>query len=241
MNIAIITAGGYGERMNPNSVPKQFLDFRGKPLIIYTLELFDKHPLIDNIVVACLEEWIPFLNQKIREFDIDKKVHVVRGGKTNQDSIFNGLSAARLLSHDEDDIVLIHDGVRPLITSQTITDNIIKVKEAGSCITCSQAFETTLFLNSEREMVIPPRDDSYIARAPQSFFLKDIFAAHEMARRDGLHDFIDSCSMMHHYGYKLAIIIGPTENIKITTSLDFHLFMAIMEAQVPTDSEIVSE
>lgn len=228
MNIAVIFAGGSGKRMNTVSKPKQFLELRGKPIIIYTLELFDTHPEIDGIVVVCLEAWIPFLHKQLRKFEINKVVDVVPGGATGQDSIFNGLESARKRFPD-DSIVLIHDGVRPLITQQTITDNIDKVKDKGSCITCITATETFVVKQNDGNLNIPSRANSLIARAPQSFYLNDIYAAHLRAREENKHDFIDSCTMMNHYGYGLSTIIGPTENIKITTPTDFFIFRAMVE------------
>ena len=228
MNIAVIFAGGSGKRMNTVSRPKQFLELRGKPIIIYTLELFDTHPDIDGIVVVCLEAWIPFLHKQLRKFEINKVVDVVPGGDTGQDSIFNGLDCVHH-HFPEDSIVLIHDGVRPLITQQTISDNITKVKEAGSCITCIAATETFVVKQKDGNLEIPSRADSLIARAPQSFYLKDIYAAHLKAREENKHDYIDSCTMMNHYGYKMNTIIGPIENIKITTPTDFFIFRAMVE------------
>ena len=114
--------------MHTKSRPKQFLDLNGKPIIIYTLELFDNHPLIDAIVVSCIESWIPFLEKQLRKFEITKVVRIVPGGDTGQDSIYNGLCAAEDYAGGDDATVLIHDGVRPLITEDTITDNIKKVE-----------------------------------------------------------------------------------------------------------------
>ena len=229
MNIAVIFAGGSGNRMHTKSRPKQFLEYGGKPIIIYTLELFDNHPMIDGIVAACLEEWIPFLEKMLKKFEINKVKKIVAGGETGQDSIYNGLVAAHDLSEGDDDIVLIHDGVRPLITEQTITDNILKVREEGSCITCIPATETFIVNHPDGNLEIPSRADSLIARAPQSFYLKDILAAHKRARQENRHDFIDSCTMMHHYGNKLGKVIGPMENIKITTPTDYFVFKAMVE------------
>ena len=229
MNYAIIFAGGVGSRMNTKSRPKQFLEYQGKPIIIYTLELFDNHPLIDGIIVSCVEPWILFLEKMLKKFEINKVIRIVPGGHTGQESIYNGLVAARELSKGDRDIVLIHDGVRPLITEQTITDNITKVKEEGSCITCIPATETFVVTNEEGGLDIPSRAHSLIARAPQSFYLDDIFAAHEQARADGHDSFIDSCTMMHYYGHTLGRIIGPMENIKITTPTDFFIFKAMVE------------
>ena len=229
MNIAVIFAGGSGLRMHTKSRPKQFLELNGKPIIIYTLELFDNHPDIDAIVVACIADWIPFLEKQLRKFEINKVVKIVPGGKTGQDSIYNGLCAAEEYAKDEDAIVLIHDGVRPLITEETITDNINKVKEAGSCITCVPATETFIVKQQDGGLEIPRRADSLIARAPQSFHLKDIMSSHRKALAEGRHDFIDSCSMMSYYGFKLATVIGPMENIKITTPTDFYVLRAMIE------------
>lgn len=228
MNIAVIFAGGSGLRMHTKSRPKQFLDLNGKPIIIYTLELFDNHPQIDTIVVACIENWIPFLEKQLRKFEITKVIKVVPGGETGQQSIYNALFAAENAGTD-DSIVLIHDGVRPLITEQTITDNINKVKQSGSCITCIPATETLVVRQTDGSLEIPSRADSLIARAPQSFFLKDIIAAHRRALAEGRNDFIDSCTMMSQYGYKLGTIIGPMENIKITTPTDFFVLRAMMK------------
>lgn len=121
MNIAVIFAGGSGLRMHTKSRPKQFLELNGKPIIIYTLELFDNHPRVDAIVVSCIEPWIPFLEKQLRKFEINKVVAVVPGGATGQDSIYNGLCAAERWvrerpagSNDTSSVnVLIHDGVRP--------------------------------------------------------------------------------------------------------------------------------
>ena len=220
MNIAVIFAGGSGLRMHTKSRPKQFLELNGKPIIIYTLELFDNHPEIDGIVVACIESWIHFLEKMIRKFEISKVVKIVPGGNSGQDSIYHGLCAAEEFAGGKDANVLIHDGVRPLITEETITDNIRKVEECGSCITCIPATET---------FIVKQEDNSLeIARAPQSFRLKDILSSHRKAIEEGRHNFIDSCTMMSHYGYKLGTIIGPMENIKITTPTDFFVFRAMV-------------
>ncbi|MBR4239714.1 MAG: 2-C-methyl-D-erythritol 4-phosphate cytidylyltransferase [Prevotella sp.] len=228
MNIAVIFAGGVGKRMNTVSRPKQFLELKGKPIIIYTLELFDNHPDIDGIIVVCIESWIPFLQKQIKKFEITKVLSVVHGGTTGQDSIYNGLYEATSKT-PMDSIVLIHDGVRPLITPQTITENICHVKQHGSCITCIPATETFVVKQDDGGLSIPERKNSLIARAPQSFILKDIFEAHQRARAEERHDFIDSCTMMSYYGHKLSTIIGPMENIKITTPTDFFIFRAMVE------------
>lgn len=228
MNIAMIFAGGSGKRMNTVSKPKQFLELRGKPIIIYTLELFDLHEEIDGIVVVCLEAWIPYLKKMLKKFEITKVVEVVPGGATGQDSIYNGLECVAR-HYPDDSTVLIHDGVRPLIVPQTITDNIRTVREHGNCITCVPATETFMVKQSDGSFVVPSRPDSLIARAPQSFILKDILTAHRQAQKSDKHDFIDSCTMMRYYGHTLTTIIGPMENIKITTPTDYFVFRAMVE------------
>lgn len=232
MNIGVIFAGGCGTRMNTKSKPKQFLDLNGKPIIIYTIELFDNHPQIDGIVVACIESWIPYLKKMIRKFEITKVVRIVPGGNSGQESIYNGLCAAEEFTKEKNkknSIVLIHDGVRPLITEETITDNIEKVKECGSCITTVPAIETVIVDNHDGTLAIPKRSNCLMARAPQSFYLKDILEAHRRSQAEGKTEFIDSCSLMSHYGYKLGLVQGPMENIKITTPTDYFVLRAMVE------------
>ena len=231
-NIAVIFAGGSGVRMNTRSKPKQFLELRGKPIIIYTLELFDNHPLIDGIVVVCLESWIPFLKKMLKKFEINKVVKIVSGGDSGQDSIYRGLCAVEDYCKDkgeENAVVLIHDGVRPLIVDETITRNIEKVHEKGSAITVVPAIETFVIQKEEGQMVIPDRSSCLLARAPQSFYLKDILSIHRKNKENGHITCIDSCSMMSYFGYKMATIEGPMENIKITTPTDYFIFRAMVE------------
>lgn len=236
MNIAVIFAGGSGTRMNTKSKPKQFLELNGKPIIIYTIELFDNHPDINGIVVVCIESWIPFLEKQLRKFEINKVIKIVPGGTTGQESIYNGLeSVERYIKNLEtqESIVLIHDGVRPLITEEAITDNIKTTREKGNCITCVPATETIVIEKGEKDGFmyheIPNRSDCYLARAPQSFFLKDIIAAHRQAQQDNICNFVDSCSLMKHYGHRIHKILGPMENIKITTPTDFFVLRAMVE------------
>lgn len=227
-NIAVIFAGGSGKRMNTVSRPKQFLELNGKPVIIYTLELFDNHPMIDGIAVVCIEQWVPFLKKQLKKFEINKVGTIVFGGETGQDSIYNGLVTAKE-HYGENCNVLIHDGVRPLINEQTITNCINTTNERGNCITCIPATETFIVKQVDGTLEIPTRSNSLIARAPQCFRLKEILDAHHKARESDQHDFIDSCSMMSYYGYHINTIIGPMENIKITTPTDFFIFRAMVE------------
>lgn len=231
MNAALIFAGGTGQRMKSGTKPKQFLELYGKPIIIYTLELFENNENIDGIVVACLESWIPYLEKLLDKFQIKKVKAIVPGGDSGQASIRNGINKLAEI-YPEDTVVLIHDGVRPLITVQTITDNIEMVKKYGNCITTAPAIET-IALKTDTELVgdIIDRSKAVMARAPQSFYLKDIKKAHDNAVAEGKENFIDSASMMRYYGHDLHIVVGPSENIKITTPTDFYCFRAITDSR----------
>ena len=233
MNIAVIFAGGVGKRMHSKECPKQFLKIYNKPIIIHTLEYFEKHPLIDAIVISCVEDWMPYLEELIYKYRIEKVKKVVVGGETGQLSIYNGLKAAEDVANGEKAIVLIHDGVRPLINAKLITDNIESVKKNGSAITTAVVKETILVVNEGTATInyVPSRKNSRVARAPQSFWLNDILNAHEKALSEGKKDYIDSCTMMQEYGYDLFLVDGPGENIKITTPEDFYIMRAILEAK----------
>lgn len=232
MNIAAIFAGGVGTRMHSKERPKQFLKIHDKPIIIHTLELFEDNPEIDMIVISCVENWIGYLNELIKKYNLRKVQKIVKGGKTGQESIFNVLKAAEELGNRKEDIVLIHDGVRPLINQKTIYDNIASVKKNGSAITSVKAKETILIVDKDEAISeVPNRAHSRLARAPQSFYLNDILTAHEQAIAEKKFDFIDSCSMMQYYGKKLYLVDGPQENIKITTPDDFYTMRALLDAR----------
>ncbi len=232
MNIAVIFAGGSGQRMHTKDIPKQFLEMHKKPIIIYTLEIFDEHPEIDAIVISCKEDWIPYLNDLLYKYRIEKVQKVVSGGETGQMSIYNGLVAVEEICKGENAVVLIHDGVRPLIDEKLISDNIACVKKNGSAITTAKVTETILVVD-DREVIhsVPERKCSRLAKAPQSFWLKDIISVHRKAQQEGRKDYIDSCTMMKHYGYSLFLVDGPAENIKITTPDDFFTMRALLDAQ----------
>lgn len=233
MNIAVIFAGGVGSRMHSKEKPKQFLEMYNKPIIIHTIEHFENHPLVNAIVVVCIKNWIPYFENLLYKFRIEKVKKVVSGGTTGQLSIYNGLKAAKEVAKDQKAIVLIHDGVRPLINEKLITDNIESVKKHASAITTATVKETILVVNDKTSTIdyVPNRKNSRVARAPQSFWLDDILFVHEKALAEGTTDCIDSCTMMQKYGYNLFLVDGPGENIKITTPEDFYTMRAILEAK----------
>lgn len=230
MNIAVIFAGGSGTRMNAKDKPKQFLMVHGKPIIVHTIELFENHPEIDGIIVVCIEGWISYMEEMKYRYRLDKIGRIVPGGATGQLSINNGLSAAAEVYGTEDTIVLIHDGVRPLINESIISNNIQCVKEYGSAVTCAPAKETVVLVDTENSVdEVVPRNRSLIAKAPQSFYLKEILETQEQALAEGHDNMIDSCTLMRHYGKKLYVVEGNYENIKITTPEDFYTFRAIYD------------
>jgi len=232
MNIAVIFAGGIGTRMHSKDKPKQFLEIHEKPIIIRTLEKFNNHPEIGAIVVVCVDEWILYCKELIRAHGINKVTNIVPGGTTGQLSIYNGLLAAKEIEYNEDTIVLIHDGVRPLISQELITNNIKDVKTYGNSITCSEVKETIVEIDENGSVRwIPDRINSRVAKAPQCFYLQEVLNIHEKAMNESRHDFIDTCTMMNHYGVKLHMTDGPYDNIKITTPGDYYALRSILDAK----------
>ena len=231
MNVALIFAGGSGKRMNSKSKPKQFLQLHGKEIIIYTIEHFEKHPDIDAIAVVCIEDWIDYLKKILKKNGIEKVKWIVPGGETGQDSIFNGLQ----IIHEncpEDSIVLIHDGVRPLINEELITANIECVKKHGSAVTVAPVTETVMLTADDKQVYTSvERSKCRVAKAPQGYYLKDIYGAHLKALSENIHDKIDSSTMMSDYGYSLYTVECGSENIKITTPTDFYIFRALIDAR----------
>lgn len=228
MITALIFAGGTGRRMNARAKPKQFLELHGKPIIIYTLEHFEAHPEIDNIVVVCLDGWIHELEYQFERYDIRKVTNIVGGGEGGDKSIYNGLKSLKNVCM-QDDIVLIHDGVRPLINAELISANIAKVKECGSAVTIEAVSESVVRLNGTDLITdVPPRDKMYSAKAPQSFRYGEIWELYKQAREDGIGS-VDSSHLCSIYGLKTHTVISTPYNIKITTPQDYYIFRALFE------------
>lgn len=230
MNNVLIFAGGSGTRMNSRGRPKQFLQFYGKELIIHTLENFQNHPEVDGIVIVCIEDWISYLEKLLKKYQIDKVRTVVPGGSTGQESIYNGLCAIKEFAPD-DSIVLVHDGVRPFVNDELISNCIQSVKEHGSAITVTPAIETITTIQDGKITSITDRSKCFLAKAPQCFILNDLFNAHNKARAEGNTNLIDSASLMKYYGYELYTVLGNFDNIKITTPADFYTFKALYEVR----------
>ena len=229
MNVAVIFAGGVGTRMGKTDKPKQFIEISGKPIIIHTLEHFEKNENIDGIIIASKAEWIDYLNDLLKKYNITKVKKVVPGGETGQMSIFNGVKCAKEM-YGDDTIVLIHDGVRPFITQELIDTNIENVKEKGSAISSVYSTETEVLIEDNKDVKsVIKRSESLIAKAPQSFYLKDIYDVHIKAQQDGVTNSIDSCTLMNQYNRPLSVVLTDYDNIKITTIKDIALAESIYE------------
>jgi len=229
MTTALIFAGGTGLRMSTHAKPKQFLELHGKPVIIYTIEHFEIHPEVENIVVVCLENWIKELKLLLRRYAIDKVSQIIPGGERGDISIYNGLRALESVC-GPDDIVLIHDGVRPLISSQLISANIAKAKECGNAITIDRVTESVIRVDSSGGIIdVPPKWETFHAKAPQTFRYKVIWDLYKKARADGKIP-MDSTHLCGMYNEKMHTVLSSPNNLKITSPADYYIFRALYEA-----------
>lgn len=230
MNRVLIFAGGKGTRMkSENNIPKQFLKINDKYIIIHTLEKFERCPDVDDIVVVCLQGWIEELEKSVEENNLKKISKIVPGGLTGFDSRLNGLEALSDSKTYDEDIVLIHDGVRPFIPSDLITENINCTKRAGNAITVAPLNETLIYTATNPDSMFQ-RSNCFLARAPQTFFVKDIHELYKKALAENKTELIDSATIAYHYGETLNYVVGPEENIKITTPLDYYIATAIIQS-----------
>ena len=227
MNIALLTAGGVGSRMGLE-IPKQFIHVNDKPVIIYTLEAFEKHPSIDAIIVVVLEGWEEVLKSYAKQFRISKLKWVVVGGKNGQESIYNGIQ--KLKSEiNKDATILVHDGNRSLISSQIISDSLVTFSTHGSAVAaipCVEAvFESTDKVSSNRSI---NRELLLRTQTPHVYRLSELLTAHEEALKKNITDSTASCTLMQALGKKVYFSRGSELNIKITTAEDLELFKAII-------------
>ena len=232
-NIALIIAGGVGARTQQD-IPKQFLNVNDIPIIVYTLQAFQNHPNIDEIEVVCLEGWHDILRAYCKQFGISKLVNIVNGGETGFQSIRNGLDDIHIRHNDDDDIVLIHDAIRPMVSQDIISDNIRVCRQYGNAITvvpCTSVMLKTLDSVTSTEMV--HRDNLKITQTPQTFFVNDIVNAHIEAQKKGITNSLASCSLYVELGRKLYLSYGSEKNIKITTTEDIEIFSALLQTKRP--------
>lgn len=229
-NIALIIAGGVGSRMNQD-IPKQFIHVYDKPVIVYTLEAFQNHPNIDAIEVVCLDGWHDILEAYAKQFGITKLENIVSGGINGQDSIRNGLFDIATRYSGDEDIVLIHDAIRPMVSADIISDNIQTCRKYGNAITvvpCTAAMLKTVDEISSTGQI--PRNNLKVTQTPQAFFIGDIVDAHKEALDKGITNSVASCTMYIELGRKLYMSTGSEKNIKLTTVEDIEIFKALLNS-----------
>ena len=233
MNIALIIAGGSGNRMHQD-IPKQFLTVNEKPVIIYTLEAFERHPEIDAIAVVCLAGWEQVLWAYARQFNISKMKYVVSGGTNGQDSIRNGLFAIEK-DHESGDLVLIHDAIRPMVSAEIISDCIriaTLYGNATAAIPCAEAMlQTYDGIVSSGSF---PRDNLKRTQTPQAFRLGEICELHRSALQKGITNSVASCTLMIEMGREVFFSAGSEKNIKLTTVEDLDIFKALLVSKRET-------
>lgn len=232
MNIGLIIAGGTGQRMK-QEIPKQFLNVNDKPIIIYTLEAFQRHPNIDEIGVVCIDGWHDILKAYARQYNITKLKWVISGGKNGQDSIRNGVYEADK-RYNEDDLLLVHDAIRPLVSEEIISDCIVQCKNYGSAIVTVPCNTAVLRINEDdtsQSNEVVPRSELAMTQTPQAFPIGKLKWAHEEALRRGITNSIASCTMMIELGEKVHFSLGAETNIKLTTPDDLKIFKAILSSR----------
>lgn len=232
-NIALIIAGGVGERTRQD-IPKQFIHVKNVPVIVYTLKAFQNHPWIDSIEVACLEGWHEVLRAYAKQFEISKLENIVSGGETGQDSIRTGLLDIAKRYHEDDDIVLIHDAIRPMVSADVISDNIRVCRAFGNATAVVPC--TSVMLSTEDSAVSErqiPRENLKITQTPQAFFLNELLEMHRKTTNMDLPPSIASCALYIEMGKKVYLSHGSEKNIKITTSEDIDIFQSLLESRRP--------
>lgn len=230
MNIGLLIAGGSGSRMHQD-IPKQFITVNERPVIVYTLEAFDRHPEIDAIAVVCIKGWEQVLWAYAKQFNITKLQYVIPGGKNGQESIRNGVT--ELEKHfDPEDIVLIHDAIRPMVSAEIISDSIRVAREYGNSTTvipCAEAM-----LQTEDGVASTgsyPRDRLKRTQTPQSFHIGQICDLHRRALEAGITNSVASCTLMIEMGEQVYFSTGSEKNIKLTTVEDIDIFKALLAAK----------
>lgn len=226
MRVALILAGGSGTRTE-QAVPKQFLSIYDKPIIIYTLEAFQNHPDIDAIMVSCIEGWHDVLNGYAKAAEITKLRWIVDGGENGQASARRALFALEGVCREED-IVVIHDAVRPMITEEIITDCIEKAQQYGSGLSAVRCQETIMRTeDGEWSNSGIDRKDIMRVQTPQAYRYGTALWAHKEALKRGITDAVYTNTLMIDLGLELHFALGSNKNIKITTLEDIDIFKAL--------------
>ena len=228
--VAVIFAGGVGRRMCNDATPKQFIKVDEVPILIHTLQVFQNHPQIEKIYLVMVATHLDYTAKLVAQYGISKVAAVVPGGESGLDSIYRGLQAARA-ENPADTVVLIHDGVRPIVSDKVISANIEAVERHGAAATCFPSFETVLISrDGVRLGEIPTREHVYKAQAPQSFYLGDIIAAHDKLRAgSGYGSLVDSCSVYRAAGGEVFMVQGNYGNIKVTRPEDVYILKGLLK------------
>ena len=229
MTTAIVIAGGSGSRMHQD-IPKQFINVYDKPVIIYTLEAFQAHPEVDEVEVVCIEGWHEMLWAYARQFGIDKLKWIVSGGKTAQESIRNGLYHLRDHCKD-DDIVIIHDGIRPLVDPEVLSDVLAKCRKYGNGVS-SLPYNEQIFIKTDEFTTNKyiPRDTLRRVSTPQAYRYGSLLSAYEkaFALNTGIGNGTYANTLMVEMGETLYFAAGSEKNIKLTTTDDLALFKSFL-------------
>ncbi len=235
MNVAVVIAGGVGSRMG-QEIPKQFINVYDKPVLIYTLEGFQRHPQIDAIEVVCIDGWHDVLWAYAKQFGIDKLKWVVQGGSTGQESIRNGIYNLEGICSD-DDIVIIHDGIRPMIDDTVLTDVIAKCKKYGNAVTSMPYNEQIFVIDDEISTTkYIPRETLRRVSTPQAYNFKLVDSKYHEAfeKKIGIYGSSYTNTMMVELGERLYFAAGSDKNIKLTTKDDLDTFKAYLKADKET-------
>lgn len=233
-NIALIIAGGVGSRMGQD-IPKQFINVYDKPVLIYTLEAFQKNPNIDDIYCVCLEGWHDILRVYAKQFGIDKLRDIFSGGETAQESIRNGVMAIKKVK--DDDVIVIHDGVRPLVDDVILSDVIIKCKEFGNAVS-SMPYNEQIFVKRDEASTVKyiPRDTLRRVSTPQAYKYKKLVWAYKKAFDENIGIGASSYTntMMVDLGETLYFAAGSDRNLKLTTKDNLEIFKAYLKMERDT-------
>ena len=234
MNYGMILAGGVGQRMRSSGLPKQFLNVFGKPIIIYTLEKFETCIDIDSIIIVCNSSWIDHMKAQADRYGLKKVAAIICGGKDRQNSILNGLKYIKENGGKEEDIIVIHDGVRPLVQSNVISENVRTAKKYGSAMTVRAVIESVVITDSDNANFsdFKKRDDTFSLTAPQSFKLNTLMNAYLNAENSEQPiPLLDSALVYTYLGNSIHIVKENNQNIKITTPEDYYILKAMLELE----------
>lgn len=227
MNIALLTAAGNGTRMH-SEIPKQFMHINNKPVILYTMDAFQRHKEIDAIIVVTLEAWKEMTWAYAREYDINKLKWVVTGGTTGQESIRAGLEALRKECNSTDTI-MIHDGNRPFISEDIITDSLEVYRKSGSAVAAMPCVEAIYKSEDGKESNISlDRNEMYRTQTPHTYMLGKLLWAHEQAQKKGINNTTATCVLMSELGETIYFSKGSEKNLKLTTKDDIDIFCALL-------------